>query len=106
MTRTWTSASERSCRAINGSVPGVSLLCPQAKKGQRRLTQAKTARHWNKRQFYTPGCLYLNLSSVPSVFKSGIEPLQFDASIGGCEPPIHSGCFLVALSFPGGGFSD
>src|SRR5580704_9541616 len=40
-------------------------------------------------------------SSRPSRSKLGVEPLEFDAGVGGCELPIGFGVMLVSMGLPG-----
>ena len=39
--------------------------------------------------------------SRPSRSKLGVEPLEFDAGVGGCELPIGFGVMLVSMGLPG-----
>ncbi len=41
------------------------------------------------------------LPSRPSRSKLGVEPLEFDAGVGGCELPIGFGVMLVSMGLPG-----
>ena len=40
-------------------------------------------------------------ASRPSRSKLGVEPLEFDAGVGGCELPIGFGVMLVSMGLPG-----
>ena len=41
------------------------------------------------------------VTSRPSRLKLGVEPLEFDGGVGGCELPIGFGVMLVSIGLPG-----